>query len=150
MQRFKYFIWFFIAIVLTSCGRYKDITVGDFEDYKIKGFDANALVVELKVPVKNPSIHKITIYDLDARVFVNDKYIGKVTTDQKVVLRSRSEEVHDLELKVRMANFLGTAASLMNIKRGEKVKLRLEGTFKAKSVFLKKEIEVDETSEVIF
>ena len=150
MNRLKSLLWILILLVLAGCGRYKNIEVGDLQDYAIKGFDENALIVTLKIPVNNPSIYRITISDLDTRMFVNGQYIGKVFTDQQVVLPSRSEQIHELELRVRLANFLATAGSLMSIRRGDEVVLRLEGTFHARTFLFKKEIEVNESRKVIY
>jgi LEA14-like dessication related protein len=149
MKRLKFIAGILILLVVTGCARYKDIEVGEIQDFSIRGFDENALILVVKVPVHNPSGHKITITDLDARVFMNEQYVGKVNSSEPVILPRKSDEVHELKLKVRLANFLGTAMNMMQLKKGKKVLLRLEGTFVAKSMGLKKKVEIDESREVV-
>lgn len=149
MNRVKILTGFFLLLILSSCGKYKEIEVGDIQDLSIKGFADNSLVLALSVPVYNPSMYRITLTELDARVYVNDEYIGKVNSTEPVVLQRKSSDVHDLVVNVRLANFLGSAMKMMNLKRGSAVKLRLEGTFTAKSCGLKKKVAVDETRDVV-
>lgn len=149
MNRVKILSGFFILLLLSSCGRYKEIDVGDIQEFSIKGFVENSLVLAIRVPVYNPSMYKITLTDLDARVYINDEYIGKVNSTEPVVLQRKSSDVHDLVVNVRLANFLGSAMKMMNLRKGSTVKLRLEGTFTAKSCGLKKKVPVDETRDVV-
>ena len=149
MNRVKILTGFFLLLLLSSCGKYKEIEVGDIQEFSIKGFVDNSLVLAIRVPVYNPSMYKITLMDLDARVYINDEYIGKVNSTEPVVLPRKSNDVHDLVVNVRLANFLGSAMKMMNLRKGSNVKLRLEGTFTAKSLGLKKKVEVDETRDVV-
>ncbi|MBN1953226.1 MAG: hypothetical protein JW801_18620 [Bacteroidales bacterium] len=149
MNRLKFLAGIFIIILVASCGRYKDIQIGEVQDFEIKGFNKDALVLEIKVPIDNPSVFNIEITEMDARVYINDKYIGKVNSTDTVMLHKKSEEVHDLNMNVRLANFLGSAMKVMNLKKGSQIHLRLEGFMMARVMGLRKKVSFDESKDVV-
>ena len=148
MIRLKYFSYFLFIVFLTSCGRYSEIVVGEINGVTINGFEENSLVVTLRVPVENPTCHRITISEFDTRLYMNSQYVGKLTSSDVVVLPPKSDMVHDMVLKVRMANFLGTAIGIMSLKKGQVVNFKLEGTVTARSVLIKRKIPVNEVRDV--
>jgi LEA14-like dessication related protein len=149
MHSLKLFFGIFILMLLTACGRYQDINIGELQDFSVKGFVENSLVLSVKVPVNNPTAHKITITGLDAKIYINDQYIGKISSPDPLILNKKSDEVHDIILHVRMADFLGTTAKMLNMKRDQSIRLRLEGTFVAKTCGLRRKVSVDETRDVV-
>ena len=56
--------------------------------------------------------------------------------------------LHDLVLKVRLANFLGTAIGIMSLKKGQVVNFRLEGTVTVRSILVKRKIPINEVRNV--
>ena len=148
MVRLKYFTYFIFIFFLTSCGRYSEIVVGEINGVTINGFEENSLLVTLHVPVENPTHHKITVSEFDTRLFMNSQYVGKLTSADVVVLPPKSKMVHDLVLKVRLANFLGTAIGIMSLKKGQVVNFRLEGTVTVRSILVKRKIPINEVRNV--
>lgn len=148
MIRLKYFAYFIFIVFLTSCGRFSEITVGEINGITINGFEENSLLVTLRVPVENPTHHKITISDFDTRLYMNSQYIGKLSSADIVILPPKSNMVHDLVLRIRLANFLGTAISFMNLKKGQVVNFRMEGTVTARTFLVKRNIPIDQVRNV--
>lgn len=146
-----YAICFLVLLPLAiSCGSFEDIEIGEPNEVKVRGFEENLLVVDVSLPVSNPTLHSIILQDVDMRVYLNDKYIGKLMLDDKVKIKPKSSEVYHLPVKVRMANVLGTAFIMMNLKKGSNPSVRFEGEVKAKSMLIKKTIHVDETKDIEF
>jgi LEA14-like dessication related protein len=139
-----------IPLTLCSCGNFSEVIIGEISGVTIKGFEENALIVQLQLPVKNPTLHKITITDLDTKLFMNEQYLGKLNTKDPIVIRSKSSEVKEILLVVRFSNFLGAAINMMNIQKGQKVKFRLEGEIHARSMLISKTIPINESHEVVF
>jgi len=148
MKRFDNFVFFLFIVIFSSCGRFSEITVGDIHGVTIRGFEENALVVMLSVPVENPTMHRITITDFDTRLYMNSQYVGNITSVDAVILPPKSEMVHDMVLHVRLANFIGTAIGLMNLTKGQKVNFRLEGTVSARTFLARRKIAINEAREV--
>ncbi len=148
MIRLKKYSYFLFFILLISCGKFSEITVGEIHGFTIKGFDDNALVVMFSIPIENPTLHRITITDFDTRVYMNSQYVGKITSSESLLLPAKSAMIHEMEFKIRLANFLGTALGIMNLKKGQKVSFKLEGTVSARTLLIKKKININEIREV--
>lgn len=150
MHQLKTCLLFLTLLLLASCGKFSEITIGDISGVTLKGFENDALIVTLQLPIENPTTHRITVKDFDTKIFLNNQYLGKINTREPIVIKAKSNEVHDLVLDVRIANFFGTALNLMNLQKGQKVLFRLEGNVSARTFFMRKRIEINESREVVF
>ena len=143
-------VLFFSTLVLlfSSCGSFSDVVISDPADFKIKGFEDNMLAVSIALPAENPTAYKITVLEIESKVFLNETYLGKIVTTERVVLPPHSKDTYDLNLNIRVANIFGTAFTVMGLKTGQKVKIRLEGEVKARSLFIPKRVPINETREI--
>lgn len=148
MNRLKLLSGFLVIILFTSCGRYKNIEIGEVQEFEMKGFHKDALILSVKVPISNPSLFTVKVTEMDTRVFINDQYIGKVNIADTVILMKKSEKIYDLDLQVRIANLLGSA-KLMNLKKGSSVNVRIEGTIGGRVMGIRKKVKVDESRDVV-
>lgn len=134
-----------LMLLLTSCSNIENIIIGDPEEVKIKGFEDNYLKASAKIPVENPSIYNIKIKEIDVKVFLNGRYMGKLVVDDVIKIKRKESMIYDLPVKIRLANLLGAAFVMMNMKQGQEVKVRMEGTVKAQSMLITREFPIDET-----
>lgn len=149
MGRGKIFLFVFVGALLTSCGNFSKIVIGDISGVNIKGLEDNALVVSVRLPVENPTLYKITVTELDSKVFMNDQYLGKIIMEDKIVFPAKSNEVHDIDLNIRLANIFGAAITMMKLRSGQRINFRLEGELTARSALLKRKIPFSEVREVV-
>jgi LEA14-like dessication related protein len=149
MSRGKIVFILIVTFISTSCGNFSKIAIGEINGITIKGIEDNALIVAVRIPVENPTLHKITITDFDSKVYINDQYLGKVLIDDKIVFPSKSDAVYDVDLNIRLANFFGAALTMMNLRSGQRIKIRMEGELSARSALMKRKIPVNETREVV-
>jgi LEA14-like dessication related protein len=140
----------FIAITfcLSSCARFSDMKIGDVKDVEVKGFEENSFVVAIKLDVDNPTIHKIKITDIDTKVFLNNQYIGKIVAVDEIIFPAKTSNEYSILLRVRLTNILGTAFAMMQLSDGNKVNIRLEGDLTARTLLLKKKINISESRNV--
>ena len=150
MKHLNIYLLFVVYFLVLSCGRFSDITIGDISGVNVKGFEENALIVELNVPIDNPTMHKIRISKFDAKIYMNNQYLGKVSNKSPLVLNARTNHVYNILLEIRLANIFGTAMNIMSIGKGQKVKFRIDGTLSARTLLLFKKIEISESREVTF
>jgi LEA14-like dessication related protein len=150
MRHLKIYYLFALSFILISCGKFSEITVGEINGVTIKGFEENAMIIALSIPVNNPTHHKITLSDFNTKVTMNNQYLGKVNSSDPVILMANSQQVYDLVLEVRLANVFGTALTLMNMKKGQRVLFRIEGSMNARTFLVKKKLEINESREVTF
>jgi LEA14-like dessication related protein len=150
MLRARYLpLLLFIGIVINSCGKISQIEVGEINELNIKGFEGNSLVVELKVPVKNPTGHKISIVGINANLSINNNFLGLINSIDPVIIPRKSSSMCDLVIYVRLANPLGAAITVMNLHKGQKINIKLEGDFTAQSGLIKKVIKILEERDVV-
>lgn len=145
----KVCVFLLTVVLFSSCGNFSKITVGEVKDFTVNGFEDNALLASVSVPVDNPTHHKITITDIDLKVYMNNQYLGKVNTIEPVVLPSKSYGNYNIDLKVRVANFFGAALTLMSLQKGQVIVFRMEGTVGARSMLMKKNFEISEERKVV-
>jgi len=143
------YLLFIALLFLSSCGRFSEVTIGDISGLTVQGIQNDALIVVVNIPVENPTHHRITINEVDLRMSMNKQYVGKILLNDKIIIPANSDEIHEVSLKVRMANLITTGLFMMNMKKGQKVQFRLEGSVTARSLMIKREILVDELREVI-
>ena len=105
--------------------------------------------MEVKVPVSNPSSHKIKIQEMELKTFINNRYVGKIICDEKIIIYPKSEELYTLNLKIKIANIFNAAILLMN-PSNQRIHVGLEGVVKAKTCLITKKIEIDEVRDIRF
>lgn len=145
----KQLILFVLPLIL-SCGNLENIEIGEPQNIKVRGFEDNYLLVDVELPVNNPSFYTINISDMDVRVFLNDRFLGKLIIDEKIKIKPKQSTIYKLPVKIRIANILGTAFIMMNMKKGKEAAVKFEGEVKARSFLLFKTIEINETRNVRF
>jgi LEA14-like dessication related protein len=149
MSKGKIILFLVVTVFFSSCGNFSKITIGNISGIKVIGLEDNALVVAVRIPVENPTLHKITITDFDSKVFINNQYLGKILMNDKIVFPSKSDEVYDIDLNIRLANFFGAALTMMNLRSGQRIIIRMEGELTGRSALMKRKIPVNETREVV-
>jgi LEA14-like dessication related protein len=142
--KYNFFLAIF-ALFLVSCGRLSEIQVGDVNNITVKGFEDNALLVSADLSISNPTINKITITEFDTHVYLNDQFLGKMNSVEHIVIHAKSSEKYTIVFNIRLSNFLGTAFAMMNLKEGNKIKIKIEGTITARSLLVKHKIDVSES-----
>lgn len=136
--------------LLVSCGNFEQIEIGEPKDLKLRGFQDNYLLVDVAIPIENPTLHHITLREMDVKVFLNNQYIGKLLIDETVKIKPKSDEIYQLPVKIRLANILSTAFIMMNMKPGVSADLRFEGEVVAGTRIFKKSLPIKESRKVKF
>lgn len=139
-----------LTLLISSCGHIEEITIGEIQEARIKGFKDNAVIVDVKIPVENPTIHRIKLVDMDINTYIGNKYIGKLQLDKELIIKGTESAVYDLPVRIRISNILNIAFVMMNMKSGRQVDLHFKGTATAKSLLIKKTVEIDEKRRVAF
>jgi LEA14-like dessication related protein len=149
LQQSAYILKFILfALLISSCTGFSDITIGDVKKVEVKGFEENSFIVAVKLTIDNPSGHKIKVADINSKVFINNQYIGKIVSSDEIIIPAKTNTDYTIQLKVRLTNILGTAFAMMQLSDGNKVKVRLEGELTARSMLMKKKIQINESREI--
>lgn len=144
----KYIYLFLVLIIAVSCSNYSDVILGEPEEVTVIGFEENFLKIHIAIPIENPTPYKIQILDIDTKVFLNDRYIGKLVVDENITIHRKESHIYKLPVKIRLANLFGTAFIMMTLKKGQEVDVRFEGTVTGKSMLIKKTYEINESRKI--
>lgn len=147
-QLYRFLQLFALVTLFSACGNIENIVIGDPEEVQVKGFEDNYLTVTAKIPVENPSIYTIKIEEIDVKVFLNGRYMGKLVVDDVIKIKRKESLTYDLPVKIRLANLFGAAFVMMNMKQGQEVNIRLQGTITAKSMFITRKFDIDESKKL--
>jgi LEA14-like dessication related protein len=141
-------ILFFSSLIFSSCGKFEDIKLGDLQEVQVLGFEDNYLKLSVSIPIENPTIHRITIKNIDLRVFINQQYIGKLVVDENIAINPISNKVYTMPVKIRIANILNMAFIMMNLSKGKLVDFSFEGNVVVKTMLITRNFEIKESRSV--
>ncbi len=131
-----------------SCGKISDIEIGNIESVKLNKGNSSTLNIEARIPVNNPSSHRIKVQAIELKTFINDRYLGKLTCHDKIIIKPKSNKIYTLNFDVKISNIFTATLLLMN--PHQHIKLGLQGTVKAQTCLVTKKIKIDEVRKVSF
>jgi LEA14-like dessication related protein len=149
MIRIRFLALLLFIGLISSCGKISQIEVGEVSGFKIKGFEGNSLLIEVSLPVKNPSHYKIKVTGFDAKIYINKNYLGRINSIDPLLIPRKSANSYDIVFYVRMANPFGAAFTVMNLQQGQKINIKIEGEITSKSALIKKKLEINEERDVV-
>jgi LEA14-like dessication related protein len=146
---YRYLHILLIALLLSSCGIYKDVEVVNVGDIRFTEMGQDGIKAEVDLRIDNPNAYKVKLTESDIDVWINDAEVGKVRLAEKLTLNKRSEE--DVVLKLSSnydelsPDFLQTALSLLFL---NKARFKAKGYVKGKAFLVSKKVDVAVDDEV--
>lgn len=140
-------ILFGLIIILfsASCSSFEDIEIGEIKGYTLSSIVNNELKIDVKLNIKNPTLLPITIKELDVRTQINGRYIGKVNIDKPLRVLPKSDSDIEIPVTLKISNVFVTAFVMLSLKNGGDIKIDMEGSCKARSMFVTREVEIKES-----
>jgi LEA14-like dessication related protein len=89
----------YIALSFSSCNVYKDIEIEEVSDIRITKMSDKGIEAEVDIKVFNPNNFKVSIVDVDADIYVNEKDVGDAKLRRKVILGKKSNEIHTIKIE---------------------------------------------------
>ncbi|PLX10974.1 MAG: hypothetical protein C0597_15840 [Marinilabiliales bacterium] len=136
------------SILLSSCGAYKAVNIGNVENVNFKGMIDNKISLELQVPVSNPNNYKIKIKTMDFDVSINGNYLGKMKNTNEMIIPKKSDEIQNLVVDIYMKNALAGVATFYRLRKEKKFDMEISGKIKVKALLKTKTIEVSEKQSI--
>jgi LEA14-like dessication related protein len=138
-------LYIILLLLLSCCADFEDIEVGEPHDISIKGLRNNVLSLEVKIPVINPSSFRVRIKEINLKTSVNNHYLGRLVIDDIIVIPAKSNEIYNLNLKLKIANIIQGISIMLEILKDNNVTFQVEGYIKFKSLLINKKINIKET-----
>ena len=141
---------FFTALTIllfSSCAIYQDIDVSEVRDIRIIEITKDGLTAEVDLKIYNPNRYKITVLNVDADIYLNDKDIGDAKIKRKVVIDKKSNLVYSIRLEGDYTKMGGSLLEgLLGSIFAQTVNLKIDGTIKGRALFISKRVyfQVDE------
>lgn len=140
------YLCFILIILLSGCANFKDIEVGEIENLRFKGLKDNIIEFEINVPILNPNKFGFKIKEINVKASINNYYLGRLETDDVIIIPAKSNEIHNLKLKLRIANIIQGFSVFFALFKEEKLSIDIEGYIRFKSFLINRKINVKETS----
>lgn len=137
-----------ITVLLSSCGTYKSVHIGDIGDVSFKGMVDNRISLELQVPISNPNGYKIKIKSMDLDVSINGNYLGKMKNSEVLIIPKKSDQIHNLSVDIIMKNPLAGVATFYRLRKASRFDMEIKGTIRVKALLKGKNIEVSEKQSI--
>ena len=106
-MRIKFLVFIILSIAffsLSSCLNIKPLSIGKIESVKIQNYDAEALILKIRVKVINSNNLKFKIKDNRLGLFLNGKEIGNAKVTETVIIKKYSDETHDFIIEASLSN----------------------------------------------
>ena len=116
MKRNILYILLFIPVfLLLSCINPDKFEVGDIEEVKFGGFNDNKLNLKLIVPVNNKNFYNVKITKINLKAYYKDRLLGYLDSDEKIILKSKTNDVYEIPVAIKLANLITGMSIISNI-----------------------------------
>lgn len=131
MRRLQHFFLGFLAaalLLLASCSAPKPLEYRGVEGFRISSVSLNESKLELQVRFFNPNAYSLQLKGGDIDVFLNDKYVGKSSVEQRTLIPGKNDFLLPIMVTADMKILLGNALQVLV---SQKVIVHLKGSVKA-------------------
>ena len=105
-QHLVKYLYIILILLLSGCANFENIEVGDIENIKFNGFKDNTLELEIDVPILNPNKFGFKIKEINVRTTINNYYLGRLETNDVIIIPAKSNMIHNLKCRLRIANII--------------------------------------------
>lgn len=119
-----------LALALFSCSSPKALVYKDLSSVRIQNFTLERAVIVANLRFYNPNGYGLSLKNGDMDAYINDKYLGKATVDERVAVPANGEFVLPVTIDVNMMHMLKDAFDLLSLQKGD-VLVRLQGNIRA-------------------
>lgn len=143
-MKYKVHFILILLVILSSCNGFESLEIRDIKQLKFTGFKDNAINLNLVVPINNPNAVSIKIKGMDMKAYYKGKPLGYVTSDEKVVLKAKTDMEYTFPVSIKITNLM-QGLSLMSNSSSIKTKdFSFNGTIDVKYLLLTRTYDIDE------
>jgi hypothetical protein len=134
-----------IIAIMSSCGKPKDLKIGDIHNVNVKSIGLTGIELEGVVPVQNLNSYNITAKEAEMDLMADNKVIAHITqTSPPIVIQGNSSADHTVSVKINLLH-PSEILSLSNLFSGKSA-LNIDGTIKLSSFVFTKTVVVHQTN----
>lgn len=133
-----------LLLAIQGCKPFEALTVKEPQNVKIQSATITNMSLVVQLPIHNPNLYPIKVKSLQAKAYINNNAVGKITNHETIKIPGKSDKVHTLKLDVDYSDIFDGGFSLSKILRKRNLELKIDGTLKVQSFLLKKKINFQE------
>ena len=150
---YKYFIFSLAALLfstlLSSCS-FQDVEVTGIKDVKVTKINKEGIEFNLGVEVNNPNNFSFTIQKVEADVYADNIYLGKVKSTKRLKILKNSTETYPLTFKLEFKDIKKNYLHAFKTVLSRKTNIRVKGFVKARKFIFVKKIDFDKSDTYKF
>ena len=149
MKKYVIILFAFCSTLFTSCGDFNSVTFTKVENIKIIKLSQEGVETEITVHIKNPNHIGFTIYKSDLDLSINGSEIGKAVLQNKIKIKSNSEEAYLFKIKSDFSKLnIMQAPKVMGMMNYRSLKVSIKGDLRVGKFFFKRKYPIDITQNV--
>jgi hypothetical protein len=142
----RFGVVFMLLIFFTSsCGRIKNVEIGELQEIKLKTLKGSNAVVEVNIVVNNSSSHNIYIKKADIEILRDGYSFGTASLRQRTEIKKHTKEqvtiLFDVKITDRMAIMSGRIKAILA--GDDRTRLSFSGQVKAGTKMFSKMIPIN-------
>ncbi|WMJ71759.1 LEA type 2 family protein [Cytophagaceae bacterium ABcell3] len=141
-------ILFALIPFLFACQPLKPVEFREVEYVQLEKLSRGKANVEVAIKLHNPNKRKFTVTDHHLDVLLNNKPIGNILNEGKVVIPAKSDTTYILHAEADLGNITKNLPMLIGIFAKGEADLTLKGDIKVKSMIFSKTIPVETTEKI--
>lgn len=135
-------------IFLQGCFDYEDVDFKGVKNVSIVDKTDSKIKLQIDVLVDNPNKFNIKVKKSTLDIYINDKYVGKTTLEDKIILKKNTEDIYGVILSTDTKGIMkAVMGSLGGLLKGS-ADIRLKGKVKGSVYGISKSVDVDMTESV--
>lgn len=135
-----------LTFLLNSCFEFDEVQFKGVDHISMPSMNDKEILVDLTLKLENPNNFKIKIKPSFLNVFIEDKMMGTIYLDKKVVLKKKQESLYATQLRVKLED--GAFFSLLKYVARREVPVHFIGKIKGSVYGITKKVNVDQVKIV--
>lgn len=111
----KYIFLLLTVINLTSCGNFKNVSIDEVEESRVRKQSGSKVVVETRIRVNNPTSHKLVLRKINAEILRNGYQFADVTLKEKVKVPAHTNDYHSVLLEFDVINIMAVITGTVDL-----------------------------------
>jgi LEA14-like dessication related protein len=133
-----------IVLILSSCGKPKDLKYGAIADVSVKNLSLTGVDVEATIPIENPNGYAINVQEALLDLSADNNVVAHIKQLYPVTIAGKTKGDYKFGASIKLAN-AGALMSLMALMHNSNTNLNLDGTLKVKASIITKNVIVHQT-----
>jgi LEA14-like dessication related protein len=133
---------------LQGCFDYQDVDFKGVKNVSLLERTEDKLKIQVDVLVDNPNTFNIKVKKSTLDIYLNGKYVGKTSLDDKIVLKKNKEDVYFVVLNANTREIMKAAmGSIGGLLKGEAT-IGLKGKVKGSVYGITKSVDIDMAEKI--